>query len=114
VRFNATHFGGHQIAYKHWKAYCTKVARAAKLQEAFKIIGVDLNLNKEDLGKKFGVTDFVNPKHCEENTFTDVIEELTDGGTNYTFECISLAFVMQYAFDSAGECQFYYVKLEEY
>ncbi|XP_074272735.1 alcohol dehydrogenase-like 2 [Silene latifolia] len=77
------------------------VARAAKLQGASKIIGVDLNPKKENLGKEFGVTDFINPEDCKEKKISDVIKELTDGGADYTFECIGLASVMQDAFDSA-------------
>ncbi|KAH9601968.1 hypothetical protein KSS87_000341, partial [Heliosperma pusillum] len=79
------------------------VARAAKLHGASKIIGVDLNPKKEELAKKFGVTDFVNPKDYEEKKISDVIKELTDGGADYTFECIGLVSVMQDAFDSARE-----------
>ncbi|KAL9228734.1 hypothetical protein vseg_004283 [Gypsophila vaccaria] len=79
------------------------VAQAAKLQGASKIIGVDLNPKKEDLGKKFGVTDFINPKDCNEKKISEAIKELTDGGADYTFECIGLASVMQDAFDSTRD-----------
>uniref|UniRef100_A0A7N0U6W7 Alcohol dehydrogenase-like N-terminal domain-containing protein n=1 Tax=Kalanchoe fedtschenkoi TaxID=63787 RepID=A0A7N0U6W7_KALFE len=37
------------------------VAEGARIRRASKIIGVDLNPSKHDLGKKFGVTDFINP-----------------------------------------------------
>ncbi|KAK1260747.1 Alcohol dehydrogenase-like 7 [Acorus gramineus] len=40
------------------------VAEGARLQGASKIIGVDLNPNKFEMGKVFGLTDFVNPKEC--------------------------------------------------
>ncbi|KAK9757626.1 hypothetical protein RND81_01G174900 [Saponaria officinalis] len=79
------------------------VARAAKLQGASKIIGVDLNPKKEDVGKKFGVTDFINPKECKEKKISEAIKEITDGGADYTFECIGLASVMQDAFESTRE-----------
>uniref|UniRef100_A0A803MEB1 Alcohol dehydrogenase 1 n=1 Tax=Chenopodium quinoa TaxID=63459 RepID=A0A803MEB1_CHEQI len=80
------------------------VAQAAKQQGASKIIGIDLNPEKEDIGKKFGVTDFIDPKSCdEEKKVSQVIKELTDGGADYCFECIGSATVMQDAFESSRE-----------
>uniref|UniRef100_A0A803LUR4 Alcohol dehydrogenase n=1 Tax=Chenopodium quinoa TaxID=63459 RepID=A0A803LUR4_CHEQI len=79
------------------------VAQAAKQQGASKIIGIDLNPEKEDIGKKFGVTEFINPKSCEDKKVSQVIKELTDGGADYCFECIGSATVMQDAFESSRE-----------
>ncbi|XP_074270838.1 alcohol dehydrogenase-like 1 [Silene latifolia] len=79
------------------------VVRGAKLQGASRIIGVDINPKKEELGKEFGVTDFINPKDCGDKKISEVIKELTEGGADYTFECIGLVSVMQDAFDSARE-----------
>ncbi|KAL4604196.1 hypothetical protein ACB092_10G175400 [Castanea dentata] len=77
------------------------VAEGARQRGALKIIAVDLNPGKFDIGKKFGVTDFINPKTCGEKSVSEVIKELTDGGADYCFECIGLASLMQEAFLSS-------------
>ncbi|XP_043690911.1 alcohol dehydrogenase-like 1 [Telopea speciosissima] len=76
------------------------VAVGAKLNGASKIIGVDLNPEKSEIGMKFGITDFVNPKECGERHISEVIAEMTEGGADYCFECIGLAPVMEDAFAS--------------
>lgn len=78
-------------------------AQAAKLQGASKIIGVDINPEKEEIGKIFGITDFIDPKSCGEKKVSQVIKELTNGGADYCFECIGSATVMQDAFESSRE-----------
>ncbi|KAK4551606.1 hypothetical protein RGQ29_032331 [Quercus rubra] len=55
------------------------VAEGARQRGALKIIAVDLNPEKFDIGKKFGVTDFVNPETCGEKSVSEVIKELTNG-----------------------------------
>ncbi|XP_010272993.1 PREDICTED: alcohol dehydrogenase-like 7 [Nelumbo nucifera] len=75
------------------------VAEGARIRGASKIIGVDLNPQKFEIGKKFGVTDFVNPKDCLDRPITEVISEMTDGGADYCFECIGLASLMNDAFN---------------
>ncbi|KAK4434221.1 Alcohol dehydrogenase-like 5 [Sesamum alatum] len=77
------------------------VAEGARLQGASKIIGVDINPEKFELGKKFGVTDFINPNFCTEKTVCQVIQEMTGGGADYCFECIGLVSLMQDAFNSS-------------
>ncbi|KAB1204020.1 Alcohol dehydrogenase-like 1 [Morella rubra] len=79
------------------------VAEGARLRGASKIIGVDLNPEKFEMGKKFGVTDFVNPATCGEKPVSEVIKELTDGGADYCFECVGLASLMQDAFRSSRQ-----------
>ncbi|KAI6689296.1 hypothetical protein NL676_026124 [Syzygium grande] len=79
------------------------VAEGARLRGASKIIGVDLNPDKFEIAKKFGVTDFVNPEACGEKPISEVIKEITDGGADYSFECIGLASVMTDAFNSSRE-----------
>ncbi|XP_049349669.1 alcohol dehydrogenase-like 1 isoform X2 [Solanum verrucosum] len=44
------------------------VVQGAKLRGAAKIIGVDLNPEKFEIGKKFGLTDFINPTTCGEKS----------------------------------------------
>ncbi|KAJ4951336.1 hypothetical protein NE237_028168 [Protea cynaroides] len=76
------------------------VAEGSRLSGASKIIGVDLNPDKFEIAKKFGVTDFVNPKDIGGRPISEVIAKMTEGGADYCFECIGLAPVMQDAFSS--------------
>ncbi|XP_051126551.1 alcohol dehydrogenase-like 2 isoform X2 [Andrographis paniculata] len=77
------------------------VAEGARLRGASKIIGVDINPNKFEIGKKFGVTHFINPTSCTEKTVCQMIKELTGEGADYCFECIGLAPLMNEAFVSS-------------
>ncbi|CAN1176469.1 Alcohol dehydrogenase-like 2 [Linum perenne] len=79
------------------------VAEGARIRGASKIIGVDLNPAKFELGKKFGLTDFINPTTIGEKSVSEVIKEMTDGGADYCFECIGLASLMTDAFSSSRE-----------
>ncbi|CAK7347178.1 unnamed protein product [Dovyalis caffra] len=79
------------------------VAEGARIRGASKIIVVDLNPEKFEIGKKFGLTDFINPANCGEKPVSEVIKEITDGGADYCFECIGLASLMTDAFTSSGE-----------
>ncbi|KGN64237.1 alcohol dehydrogenase-like 6 [Cucumis sativus] len=63
------------------------VAQGAKVRGASKIIGVDINPEKSEIAKTFGITHFVNPKECSES-IQQVINRITDGGADYAFECI--------------------------
>ncbi len=71
----------------------------AQMAGASRIIGIDLNESKFDLAKKLGVTDCINPKD-HDKPIQDVVIELTDGGVDYSFECIGNVNVMR----SALEC----------
>ncbi|XP_038703216.1 alcohol dehydrogenase-like 1 isoform X2 [Tripterygium wilfordii] len=76
------------------------VAEGARQRRASKIIGIDLNPDKFEIAKEFGVTDFINPTICVDKPISEVIKEMTDGGVDYCFECIGLASMMQVAFTS--------------
>ncbi|PUZ42453.1 hypothetical protein GQ55_9G583600 [Panicum hallii var. hallii] len=76
------------------------VAQGAKMCGASKIIGVDLNPEKEKVGEAFGVTDFVNPTQIDKSSVSEVISEMTGGGVDYSFECVGLPSVMTDAFRS--------------
>ncbi|GLT44857.1 hypothetical protein SLA2020_187310 [Shorea laevis] len=76
------------------------VAEGARSRRASKIIGVDLNPEKFEIGKKFGITDFINPTTCGNKKVSEVIKEMTDGGADYCFECIGLTSLMEEAFNS--------------
>ncbi|KAK9058715.1 hypothetical protein SSX86_023557 [Deinandra increscens subsp. villosa] len=63
------------------------VAQGAKIRGASRVIGVDTNPDKKEKAKAFGVTDFINPNEIEEPV-QQVIRRMTDGGADYSFECI--------------------------
>jgi S-(hydroxymethyl)glutathione dehydrogenase/alcohol dehydrogenase len=72
----------------------------AKEAGAAKIIGVDINPDKFELARSFGATDFVNPKELPEGaTTTSKIIEMTDGGVDYSFECIGNVHTMRQALE---------------
>uniref|UniRef100_A0A7N0U6U1 Alcohol dehydrogenase n=1 Tax=Kalanchoe fedtschenkoi TaxID=63787 RepID=A0A7N0U6U1_KALFE len=77
------------------------VAEGARIRRASKIIGVDLNPSKHDLGKKFGVTDFINPTTLGDKPVSEVIREMTDDGVDYCFECVGSQTVFAEAFKSS-------------
>ncbi|EOY15944.1 GroES-like zinc-binding dehydrogenase family protein isoform 3 [Theobroma cacao] len=95
--------GGSTVAIFGLGAVGLAVAEGARLRGASKIIGVDLNPEKFEIGKTFGVTDFINPATCGEKKVSEVIKEMTDGGADYCFECIGLASLMEDAFNSNRE-----------
>ncbi|TVU17932.1 hypothetical protein EJB05_33994, partial [Eragrostis curvula] len=97
--------------------------QGAKMCGASKIIGVDLNPDKEEVGKSIllsisstiylvasrppkrqrkgmGVTDFINPSQLGETPVSEVIGAMTGGGVDYSFECIGVPSVMADAFRS--------------
>ncbi|GMP90524.1 hypothetical protein CsSME_00041613 [Camellia sinensis var. sinensis] len=74
------------------------VAEGAKSAGASRIIGVDIDSNKFDIAKNFGVTEFVNPKD-HDKPIQQVIVDLTDGGVDYSFECIGNVSVMRAALE---------------
>ncbi|KAH0684202.1 hypothetical protein KY289_021954 [Solanum tuberosum] len=74
------------------------VAEGARLCGATRIIGVDINSNKFEIGKQFGITEFVNSKSCGDKPISQVIIEMTNGGADYCFECVGLATLVQEAF----------------
>jgi S-(hydroxymethyl)glutathione dehydrogenase/alcohol dehydrogenase len=75
------------------------VCEGAKKAGAKRIIGVDTDPGKFDLAHKFGATEFVNPKD-HDKPIQDVLVEMTDGGLDYTFECIGNVQVMRAALEA--------------
>lgn len=71
----------------------------AVMAKASRIIAIDINESKFELAKKLGATDCINPKNYDK-PIQEVIVELTDGGVDYSFECIGNVDVMR----SALEC----------
>ena len=73
------------------------VIQGARMVGADRIIGVDINPTREKLGRDFGMTDFVNPKEID--NVTEAIIDLTDGGVDYSFECIGNVETMREALE---------------
>ena len=73
------------------------VIQGAKMVGADKIIGVDLNPGREAMARRFGMTHFINPK-TSANVVDDIVQ-LTDGGADYSFECIGNTQVMRQALE---------------
>ena len=67
---------------------------------AKRIIGIDTNDEKEAVAREFGATDFLNPTKHPDRSVQDVVVEMTDGGVDYSFECVGNVGVMR----SALEC----------
>ena len=73
------------------------VIQGARIAGADRIIGVDLNASKQPLAERFGMTDFVNPADVED--MAAAIVDMTDGGVDYSFECIGNVDVMRQALE---------------
>ncbi len=80
------------------------VILGAVMAKAERIIAIDVNASKFDIAKKFGATDCINPNDYDldasHKQIQDIIVDLTDGGVDYSFECIGNVEVMR----SALEC----------
>jgi S-(hydroxymethyl)glutathione dehydrogenase / alcohol dehydrogenase len=74
------------------------VVQGARMAGANKIIGVDLNSNRKALGERFGMTHFVNPKEVEGDLVAHLVT-LTDGGADYSFECVGNVNLMRQALE---------------
>src|ERR1700741_1843167 len=74
------------------------VVQGARMAGANKIIGVDLNPNRKALGQRFGMTHFVNPEEAEGDLVAPLVT-LTDGGADYSFECVGSVNLMRQALE---------------
>ena len=76
------------------------VLQGLKMVGADMIVGVDLNPEREAMGRKFGMTHFVNPKEVE-GDLVPYLVNLTKGGADHSFECIGNVNVMRQALECA-------------
>jgi S-(hydroxymethyl)glutathione dehydrogenase/alcohol dehydrogenase len=74
------------------------VIQGARLVGADKIIGVDINPAREAVGRKFGMTHFVNPRTLQGDLVPHLVE-LTGGGADYSFECVGNVGLMRQALE---------------
>jgi S-(hydroxymethyl)glutathione dehydrogenase/alcohol dehydrogenase len=75
------------------------VIQGARLVGAKQIIGVDINPDREEWGRKFGMTEFVNPNDISGDLVAHLVER-TDGGADYTFDCTGNTDVMRTALEA--------------
>ncbi len=73
------------------------VIQGARIAGADRIIGIDTNPGKRSLAEKFGMTDFIDPADAAD--VVEAIVDMTDGGVDYSFECIGNVEVMRQALE---------------
>lgn len=74
------------------------VIQGAAMAKAGRIIAIDINESKFEFAKQLGATDFVNPRKFD-GPIQNVIVDLTQGGVDYSFECIGNVHLMRAALE---------------
>ena len=97
VAFDAKVEPGSTVAVFGLGGIGLNVIQGARMVGADRIIGIDLNPTKAALGSQFGMTDFINP--AEVDDVTAAIIDLTNGGVDYSFECIGNVKTMRQALE---------------
>lgn len=97
VVFDAKVEAGANVAVFGLGGIGLNVIQGAKMVGANKIIGIDINPSKIELAKQFGMTHFINAKDVK--NVTQEIIDLTDGGVDYSFECIGNVNTMRQALE---------------
>lgn len=84
-----------------WGIGCVGLATIMGCKEmgASRILAVDINDDKAKVAKEFGATEFINPKKYDK-PIQQVLQEMTDGGLDYTFECVGNIHTMRAALES--------------
>ena len=73
--------------------------QGAVMAGASRIVAIDVNEEKEEFARSLGATDFINPKD-HDSLIQEVVVDMTDGGVDYSFECVGNVDLMR----SALEC----------
>ncbi|KAI9320307.1 putative alcohol dehydrogenase [Zopfochytrium polystomum] len=95
-----TGYAGSTVAVFGLGGVGLSVIQGCRTAGASRIIAIDLNPSKKDLAMKLGATEFLNPANHPGVSIQSVIVQMTDGGVDYSFECIGNVNVMR----SALEC----------
>ncbi|MBI3929797.1 MAG: S-(hydroxymethyl)glutathione dehydrogenase/class III alcohol dehydrogenase [Armatimonadetes bacterium] len=74
------------------------VVQGCRLAGADMILGIDVNPARRSIAEKFGITQFINPEQVQ-GELVPYIQSLTDGGPDYSFECIGKVDVMRQALE---------------
>ncbi|WP_293801176.1 S-(hydroxymethyl)glutathione dehydrogenase/class III alcohol dehydrogenase [uncultured Bosea sp.] len=75
------------------------VIQGARMVGADKIIGVDINPAKQEMARKFGMTDFINPAEIGNDKVVQAIVDLTGGGADFSFDATGNTNVMRQALE---------------
>ncbi|NND36157.1 MAG: S-(hydroxymethyl)glutathione dehydrogenase/class III alcohol dehydrogenase, partial [Gammaproteobacteria bacterium] len=75
------------------------VIQGAIMAKASRILAIDINPGKAEMAMQLGATDFVDPRD-HDGPIQDVVVDMTDGGVDYSFECVGNTDLMR----SALEC----------
>jgi S-(hydroxymethyl)glutathione dehydrogenase/alcohol dehydrogenase len=75
------------------------VIQGAVAAKAKRIIAIDLNPSKWQMAQQLGATEFVNPSDYSDPIQQVIVNKLTDGGVDYSFECIGNVNVMRAALE---------------
>ena len=75
------------------------VLQGARMVGADKIIGVDINPARQDMARQFGMTHFVNPDEVGRDKVVQAIQDITDGGADFSFECVGNTTLMRQALE---------------
>jgi S-(hydroxymethyl)glutathione dehydrogenase/alcohol dehydrogenase len=97
VAFDARVEPGSTVAVFGLGGIGLNVVQGARMVGADRIIGIDTNPAKAELGKQFGMTDFINPSDVAD--VTAAVIDMTDGGVDYSFECIGNVNTMRQALE---------------
>ncbi|KAI9094612.1 chaperonin 10-like protein [Phlyctochytrium arcticum] len=73
--------------------------QGAKAAGAKRIIAIDVNVKKEEIARKFGATEFLNPKD-HDKPVQQVLVDMSDGGVDYSFECVGNVQLMRAALEA--------------
>ena len=75
------------------------VIQGARLAGAGRIVGVDINPDREAWGRQFGMTDFIDGRDKDRAQTIEAVAALTDGGADYSFDCTGNTEVMRTALE---------------
>jgi S-(hydroxymethyl)glutathione dehydrogenase/alcohol dehydrogenase len=75
------------------------VLQGARMAGADRIIGIDLNSEREEMARKVGMTHFVNPDEVGRDKVVQAVVDLTAGGADFSFECIGNVHTMRQALE---------------
>ncbi|MES1908707.1 MAG: hypothetical protein MHM6MM_001585 [Cercozoa sp. M6MM] len=90
---------GSSVAVFGLGAVGLSVIQGAKLCGASRIIAIDINPGKFELATELGATECVNPTDLGQKNIVQHIHDITDGGVDYSFECIGLPRIMRAALE---------------
>ena len=76
------------------------VIQGLRLAGADQIVGVDINPGKVEMARRFGMTDFVNPKEVS-GSLVEHLVNVTGGGADYSFDATGNVQVMRDALECA-------------